>query len=174
MKRAKDKARKTMAQLKNARKVEPKGGNATASPTKTTMGSGLNTMMGTSGAAFEEGSPVDIILFGFNKKSSGMNTSFGNTASSIGSSQGDSHAVAALRHIIKVIPFTTFNIATTGADGQRIYTMENVKTYGGISKMPIEAQKQTQIQVLLDQRKPPTEELQSLCALYDDDLNPIH
>jgi hypothetical protein len=29
------------------------------------------------------------------------------------------------------------------------------------------------IQSLLDQRKPPTEQLPSLCALYDDDLNKI-
>ena len=30
---------------------------------------------------------------------------------------------------------------------------------------------QTRIQILLDQRKPPTEELPSLTALYDDELN---
>ena len=44
---------------------------------------------------------------------------------------------------------------------------------GGIGKMTQEAQLQTKIQILLDQRKPPNEEVPGLCAYYDDDLNPI-
>lgn len=39
--------------------------------------------------------------------------------------------------------------------------------------MSQEAQLQTKIQMLLDQRKPPNEEVPSLCAQYDDDLNLI-
>jgi len=37
--------------------------------------------------------------------------------------------------------------------------------------MPIDASMQTKIQVLLDQRKPPTEELPSLVDMYDEELN---
>lgn len=39
-------------------------------------------------------------------------------------------------------------------------------------KIVVQGQKSnaTKIQFLLDQRKPPTEKLPSLCALYDDDL----
>ena len=32
---------------------------------------------------------------------------------------------------------------------------------------------QTKIQLLLDQRKPPTEELPNLCQMYDDNLNAV-
>jgi hypothetical protein len=32
---------------------------------------------------------------------------------------------------------------------------------------------QTKIQLLLDQRKPPTEELPNLCQMYDDDLREV-
>lgn len=60
-----------------------------------------------------------------------------------------------------------------GADGRRIYSEENTKAAGGIGKLPQDAQLQTKIQLLLDQRKPPNEEVPSLINLYDDDLNPI-
>ena len=44
---------------------------------------------------------------------------------------------------------------------------------GGFANMNKETLLQTKIQLLLDQRKPPTEELPSLCQMYDDDLNPV-
>ena len=65
---------------------------------------------------------------------------------------------------------TQYNISTIGPDGRRLYSEENAKNLGGPSKMTQEQNLQTRIQVLLDQRKPPTEELPSLCGLYDDDL----
>ena len=58
--------------------------------------------------------------------------------------------VAGLKHIIKVCNITTFAISTVGADGQRLYSIENAKSAGGISKLPIEAQLSTKIQILLD------------------------
>ena len=78
-----------------------------------------------------------------------------------------------LRHLIKIQPIINFQISTLGADGRRLYSEENVAAAGGLGKMTQEAQLQTKIQILLDQRKPPNEEVPSLCAYYDDDLNPI-
>lgn len=83
------------------------------------------------------------------------------------------HVVAALRHIIKNQPLLEYNISTLGNDGRRLYSEENTAAAGGIGKLSQEAALQTKIQLLLDQRKPPNEEVPSLCSLYDDDLNLI-
>lgn len=81
--------------------------------------------------------------------------------------------VPALRHIIRTVPYTQFSIATIGPDGNRLYSKEALKNAGGMGNMNKETLLQTKIQLLLDQRKPPTEELPSLCQMYDDDLNPV-
>ena len=133
--------------------------------------------MGKTGAtsttqAFVEGSPIDILLFGFKNKKNIMMTSF-NQSASTDSTSGNAHVPEALKHLMKVLPITRFNISTIGPDGRRIYSEENAKNLGGPSKMTQEQNLQTRIQVLLDQRKPPTEELPSLCALYDDELQPM-
>ena len=44
---------------------------------------------------------------------------------------------------------------------------------GGNGKVSTEMMLSTKIQVLLDQRKPPTEVLPSLVDQYDDELNPL-
>ena len=84
---------------------------------------------------------------------------------------------------MKHAPITTFEISVTNADGTRRTDVigeedegeeddenkkkkEKTKTKGGKTNA-------AKIQFFLDQRKPPTEKLQSLCAEYDDDLNRI-
>lgn len=99
-------------------------------------------------------------------------TSF-NASQSSENLSGNAHVTQALRHIIKTMPLLCHNISNVGPDGRRIYSEENTKAAGGIGKLKQDAQLQTKIQLLLDQRKPPNEEVPSLVSLYDDDLNPI-
>lgn len=128
-------------------------------------------MSGTMNLAFVEGSPVDILLFG-RRKSNSYTTSFGQTGAS-DTNMGTAHVVEGLRNMIRSCNITTFAISTVGPDGSRLYTEEKIKAMGGKAKVPMETQLSTKIQVLLDQRKPPTEELPSLVEQYDDELNPI-
>jgi hypothetical protein len=44
--------------------------------------------------------------------------------------------VQGLKQIIKMQNITTFNIATTASDGSRLFTVENAKNHGGLSKLP--------------------------------------
>ena len=139
----------------------------------TTMGGTIGKTGGTSSnVAFVEGSPVDILLFGFKKQANMIGTSF-NASISSDNSQSTQHVTQALKYLIKNQLLVTYSIATIGPDGRRIYSQENLKAAGGVSKVAQDTNLQTRIQVLLDQRKPPTEVLPSLCDLYDDDLNPI-
>lgn len=167
LRRTKEKARKTMKQLKTAKAIG--GEKAVEATQKATMG---KTNMTTTTQAFVEGSPVDVLLFGFKNKKNMMMTSF-NQSASTDSTSGNAHVPEALKHLIKTLTITAFNISTIGPDGRRLYSEENAKNLGGPSKMTQEQNLQTRIQVLLDQRKPPTEELPSLCGLYDDDLQPL-
>jgi YesN/AraC family two-component response regulator len=50
----------------------------------------------------------------------------------------DDHAIVCegLKQIIKMQNITTFNIATTASDGSRLFTVENAKNHGGLSKLP--------------------------------------
>ena len=122
--------------------------------------------------AFVEGSPVDVLLFGFKRNQNHFSTSF-NASVSSDSLSGNAHVVQALRHVLKVQPLTKFNISTVGPDGRRLYSEENTAAAGGLGKLEQDALLQTKIQMLLDQRKPPNEEVPSLVGLYDDDLNPL-
>lgn len=72
-----------------------------------------------------------------------------------------------LKHMLKHCEFTTFNIAAQNEQEKRpINEVEDpTKANDGL---------QTKIKKLLDQRKPPTESLPSLCEMFDDDLNPVH
>lgn len=79
------------------------------------------TNMTTTTQAFAEGSPIDILLFGFKKKNNIMATSF-NQSASTDSSSGNAHVPEALKHIIKTQPIINFNISTIGPDGRRIYS----------------------------------------------------
>ena len=81
---------------------------------------------------------------------------------------------------------TRFEIADTNTDGtQRSNTqlaaakeeesgVTQTPDKKGKNKITTQAKSNAmKIQFLLDQRKPPTEKLPSLCAQYDDDLNKI-
>ena len=71
-----------------------------------------------------------------------------------------------LKHMLKHCEFTTFNISAQNEQEKKPINAEedNTKANDGL---------QTKIKKLLDQRKPPTESLPSICEQYDDDLNPI-
>ena len=116
---------------------------------------------------------MDVLLFGYRRRENVFSTSF-NASVSSDSLSSNAHVVQALKHIISIQPLTKFNISTIGPDGRRIYSEENTQAAGGIGKLDQESALQTKIQMLLDQRKPPNEEVPSLTQLYDDDLNPIN
>lgn len=117
-----------MQTLKNAR--------TDAKNTSPVMQKRTEANFSTSGIAFQEGSPVDILLFGFKKDKQGNNpgSSFGRNTDSDQSTVGN-HVVPALRHLLRELEYTTFDISTIGPDGNRIYSMENVESQGGFSKM---------------------------------------
>jgi hypothetical protein len=82
-----------------------------------------------------------------------------------------------LKYMIKTCPIMRFEISTHNLDGSR-----KTDTQMGHAKQPAQGKKgqlsikggktnAQKIQGLLDQRKPPTEKLQSLCAEYDEELN---
>jgi hypothetical protein len=80
-----------------------------------------------------------------------------------------------LRYIVRSCPITKFEISSTNVDGSR-KTDENekdmLKKGGKAKKYPAKPKSNAlKIQFLLDQRKPPTEKLPSLCSQYDDNLN---
>ena len=157
LRRNKEKARKTMRQLKASR-APPKsnmGGAGAGTSTLAAAGQqsiaansaaiGTKTMgQTTSSVAFAEGSPVDILLFGFKRNAGAFATSFNQSQGSDG--QGENrHVVAALRHIIKNQNILSFEISTIGGDGRRLYSEENTAAAGGIGKLSHEAQLQTKI-----------------------------
>ena len=51
----------------------------------------------------------------------------------------NAHVVKALNHVMKMLPMLSFSVATTGPDGRRLYSEENVKAAGGLGKMTQEA-----------------------------------
>ena len=109
LRRTKEKARRTMKQL-----------NASRTTTKKPTGVGATTTLANAGResiaqsnlarsqtvsqpateAFVEGSPVDILLFGFKKSNEAFATSF-NASQSSDSNSGHAHAVRALQWIMK-------------------------------------------------------------------------
>ena len=92
-------------------------------------------------AAFKEGSPVDVLLFGF-RQNEGLfgNTSFNQSQGSHTDSIAHAHVVKALQHLLKVQPMVRFGVATVGPDGRRLYSEEQIKAAGGLGKMTQEAQ----------------------------------
>ena len=113
------------------------------------------------------------------KKGFSMTQSFQNTTSSMG---GQVSQVFPLKYLLKNCPLTTFEISVINADGTR----KTESVLGGGEVEPINKKKgkkklivgggksnASKIQFLLDQRKPPTEKLPSLCCQYDDDLNKV-
>ena len=127
LRRDKEKARKTMRQLKS-QKVGEGGPGSSGVGANTVLSGAGKSIMSNSSAAFAEGSPVEVILFGF-KKGYGanlINSSF-NASISTDSQNANAHVVAALKHLIRTQNMVEFAISTIGADGRRIYSIENLK-----------------------------------------------
>jgi len=106
-------AKKTQEQISKSKQADQKAGEANAAAGKTQAAS--QTIMGkTTGAStqvFAEGSPLDILLFGWRKGGNmGQSmTAYGATASSDQTSVNQfAHVVPALRFLIKNVKFTTF------------------------------------------------------------------
>ena len=157
LRRGKEQARKTMKQLKASKATTSKTQGAPSGGMSTLAAAGRESVAAASayrsqaisqppGDAFIEGSPVDIVLFGFRRVSSNFMTSF-NASQGSGSDgpSGNQHVVQALRHLIKNQPLLQYNISTLGADGRRLYSEENTAAAGGIGKLSQEAQLQTKI-----------------------------
>ena len=108
------------------------------------VGATTGSMMNQSTGAFVEGSPVDVLLFGFKKNTSMLATSF-NASASTDSSNSNQHVPQALKHMQKVLSVTRFSIATVGPDGRRLYTKENLENMGGVAQAPKDALLQTKI-----------------------------
>jgi hypothetical protein len=159
LRRNKDRARKTMKQLKNTKTFEG------SSPERTMRGVATTTMGGAGG--FNEDSPINLLLFSNMKKTAignMMTTSLSNTMGSINSNY--MNVILPLKNIIKTSQLTKFDIASENEQAKKPINAQedHKKANSGL---------QTKIKVLLDQRKPPTETLPSLCEMYDDDLNLI-
>ena len=162
LRRSKEKARKTMKQLKNMKKLGESGaaGNASLSPERTVK---ATTTVGGTGVINED-NPINMLLFSNMKKTALgglMSSSLGNTMSS---NTNYMNVILPLKHILKNSQLTKFDIATENEQEKKPINAEedNTKANSGL---------QTKIKTLLDQRKPPTETLPSLCEMYDDDLN---
>ena len=86
--------------------------------------------------AFVEGSPVNVLLFGFGKKGNPNMSTTAGYGQSVNSNETISgmytHVVEALRYLIKKMPYTSFHIATIGPDGARLYSKEAIKSAGGM------------------------------------------
>jgi hypothetical protein len=106
-------------------------------------------------------------------------SSFAQTISS-GNATGHVSPAFSLKYIVKHCAITNFEISVFNPDGTRRTDSElngNVdkppeQTKGKKKKTVVQGPRSesSKIQFLLDQRKPPTEKLPSLCMQYDDDL----
>lgn len=136
LRRDKEKARKTNKQLKSQKETET--GSATV------MAAAGKSIMSNSTQAFAEGSPVEVLLFGFKARNNMVNSSFNASIGSDASSTSQ-HVASSLKHLIKTQNLVSFSIATSGDDGRRIYNLENLKAAGGYSKAPHDVVLQTKI-----------------------------
>jgi hypothetical protein len=159
LRRNKDRAKKTMNEIKNSRK--------TGDADKTMKGTLLNT--GTSVVAGHgfHANKASTLLLGENVKNmmtGGMlSSSLGNTSSS---GMNISNQLRPLKYILTQAPICKFDISANS--GQEKLP---INKQGDPSKSDMDLK--GKIKTLLDQRKPPTEKMPSLCDMYDDDLNII-
>ena len=165
LRRNKEKARNTMNQIKNARTSETAQATSAAKTMKATAtaagGLGTSTMRALSAP---EDSPINFLLFGNPRKTGygGMTSSLGNTSASSASSASVS-VIGPLKLIIKRAQLTKFNISASSQTQEKpINVKEAQDAKGGL---------ETKIKLLLEQRKPPVEDMPSLCEMYDEDLN---
>ena len=130
------------------------------------MKDGSATVGGASSNIFSstEDSPINILLFG-NKMNKGQSTIMSQSLSGTMSSNNNFQSVILpLKYMLKMCEFTSFDISSQNEQEKKPINEEedNTKASDGLS---------TKIKKLLDQRKPPTESLPSLCEQFDDDLN---
>ena len=181
LRRIKEKSRKTQAFLSESKKVQSSSMKDTSSPERSMKATMVSqSSAGTSTAVNQASIIVDLLLFGQSaamKKGMGMTSSFANTSGmSTTTTGGHVNQVMPLRYIVRNCPITTFEIASTNADGTRKEAQQDIlglKKAGKEKKVGGPKSNALKIQFLLDQRKPPTEKLPSLCAQYDDNLNKV-
>ena len=118
------------------------------------------------GSTIDEENPINMLLFS-NMKKTGLGMMTGSLGNTISSNSNYMQVVLTLKQILKTCNLTKFDIASESEQQKKpINEIEdNTKANTGL---------QTKIKKLLDQRKPPTETLPSLCEMYDEDLNIIH
>lgn len=154
LRRNKDRAKKTMNEIKNSRKID--GADNTLVKTGNTI---------TAGHGFTAAAASTLLLGGNFKKNmmtGGMlSSSLGNTSSS---TNNLSNQVKPLKYILTCAPITQFDISANSGQEKRPVNKEEDLTK---SDMDMKGK----IKKLLDQRKPPTEKMPSICEMYDDDLN---
>ena len=164
IKRNKEKARNTMKLLGDTKKVQS---SSTMSPERTSKGISGG---GTTTALFsnEDENPINMLLFGnkMDRKGAAMMTgmmsqSLGGTMSSNGNYL---NVIIPLKHMLRHCEFTDFDIAAQNEQEKKPINLQEdpTKNDAGLS---------TKIKKLLDQRKPPTESLPSICEQFDDELN---
>lgn len=137
-----------MVQLKEQKKIHA------GQFTKTAWGPGTLANAGSTIAGDEN------LLFSGMKKPM-LSSSFGQSMSSSGNFVNN---ILPLKIILEQRPITKFEIAATSGNDKRPINEPEDKT---ANKLELHSK----IKSLLDQRKPPTEKLPSLCELYDDGLN---
>ncbi len=161
IKRNKEKARNTMKLLSGVKKVQ----SSTMSPERTGKGSGTATSSNIFSS--NEDNPINMLLFG-NKMSKGTMTSgmmsLGNTMSS---NSNYMSVIIPLKYMLKTCEFTSFKISAQNQQEKKPVNQEEDPAEASSGDLAIKIKK------LLDQRKPPTESLPSLCEQFDDDLNLI-
>mmetsp|Transcript_29401 Transcript_29401/g.29006 ORF Transcript_29401/g.29006 Transcript_29401/m.29006 type:complete len:431 (-) Transcript_29401:57-1349(-) len=149
LRRNKDRAKKTMNQIKNARKI---GGDAERTMKNTLVTTGATI---TAGHGFNAAAASTLLLGGNvrNMMTGGMlSSSLGNTSSS-----GNNFANQArpLKYILTQAPICKFDISANSGQEKRPINKEEDPTK---SDMDLKGK----IKTLLDQRKPPTEKMPSL------------
>lgn len=160
LRRNKDRAKKTMNEIKNSRKIES-GIDKTMKNTLAKAGTAITTSAG-----YEAGGAAATLLFGTNLKK-GMTAVMGSSLGYTSSSAGNvATQLRPLKYLLKTAPITTFDISADS--GQ---TKKPVNKQGDVTEADLGLK--GKIKKLLEQRKPPTEQMPSLCELYDDDLNLI-
>ena len=180
LRRIKEKSRKTQAFLSESKKVQSSSMKDTSSPERSMKATMVSQSSAGSTAVNQASIIVDLLLFGQSaamKKGMGMTSSFANTSGmSTTTTGGHVNQVMPLRYIVRNCPITRFEIASTNADGTRKEAQQDIlglKKAGKEKKVGGPKSNALKIQFLLDQRKPPTEKLPSLCAQYDDSLNKV-
>jgi hypothetical protein len=160
LRRNKVRAKKTMQEIKNSRKIE----SGIDKTMKNTLAAAGTAITGTQ--QYEAGGPAATLLFGIGLKK-GMTNIMGSSLGNTGSTSGNAGSqLRPLKYLLKTSPITTFDISADS--GQ---TKKPVNKQGDVTEADLGLK--GKIKKLLEQRKPPTEKMESLCELYDDDLNLI-